>query len=356
MTMLHPALRPLPAPIPFNRPALFGREMQYIAQAILEGHAAGDGAFTKRCQRCSSRASALKRHCSPPPARTPWRWRPAARHRARRRGHRPVVHVRLDGERLRPARRDDRLRRHPPGHAQPRRRAPRRALITPRTKAIVPVHYAGVACEMDAILAIADAARHAGGRGQRARPVRQLPRPAARHLRLPGDAELSRDQELQLRRGRRAAHQRRRASSSAPRSSARRAPTAAGSSAARWTSTPGSTSARATCRPTCWRRFLFAQLEARRRDPGRAAARSGSATRRRSGRLGRREWRAAAARSRRTASSRITCSTCCCRRSKTRQALDRASARARHPRRLPLSAAAPFGDRRRATALPGNAR
>jgi dTDP-4-amino-4,6-dideoxygalactose transaminase len=29
------------------------------------------------------------------------------------------------------------------------------ALITPRTRAIVPVHYAGVACEMDAILAIA---------------------------------------------------------------------------------------------------------------------------------------------------------------------------------------------------------
>lgn len=29
------------------------------------------------------------------------------------------------------------------------------SLITPRTKAIVPVHYAGVACEMDAILAIA---------------------------------------------------------------------------------------------------------------------------------------------------------------------------------------------------------
>lgn len=30
------------------------------------------------------------------------------------------------------------------------------ALITPRTKAIVPVHYAGVACEMDTLMAIAD--------------------------------------------------------------------------------------------------------------------------------------------------------------------------------------------------------
>jgi dTDP-4-amino-4,6-dideoxygalactose transaminase len=31
------------------------------------------------------------------------------------------------------------------------------AALTPRTRAIVPVHYAGVACEMDAIMAIAEA-------------------------------------------------------------------------------------------------------------------------------------------------------------------------------------------------------
>ena len=31
------------------------------------------------------------------------------------------------------------------------------SLVTPRTKAIVPVHYAGVGCEMDAIDAIARA-------------------------------------------------------------------------------------------------------------------------------------------------------------------------------------------------------
>ncbi len=40
------------------------------------------------------------------------------------------------------------------------------AAITKRTRAIVPVHYAGVACEMDAILAIA---KHHGlkvGRGR----------------------------------------------------------------------------------------------------------------------------------------------------------------------------------------------
>ena len=43
--------------------------------------------------------------------------------------------------------------------------------ITPHTKAIVPVHYAGVGCEMDEILAIADARGYSGCRGQRAWPV-----------------------------------------------------------------------------------------------------------------------------------------------------------------------------------------
>ena len=36
------------------------------------------------------------------------------------------------------------------------------AAITPRTRAIVPVHYAGVACDMDAIMEIAD--RHGAAR------------------------------------------------------------------------------------------------------------------------------------------------------------------------------------------------
>ena len=91
----------------------------------------------------------------------------------------PVVHLRLDRQRLRAARRrpvfvdiradtlnlDERSLE---------------AAITPRTRAIVVVHYAGVACEMDAIIDIA--ARHGlrGRRRQRARAVRTLQRPAAR--------------------------------------------------------------------------------------------------------------------------------------------------------------------------------
>ena len=44
------------------------------------------------------------------------------------------------------------------------------AAITPRTKAVVPVHYAGVACEMDAIVAIARQHDLSGDRRHRAGP------------------------------------------------------------------------------------------------------------------------------------------------------------------------------------------
>ena len=36
--------------IPFNKPHLAGRELLYIAQCVLDGHTSGDGAFTRRCE------------------------------------------------------------------------------------------------------------------------------------------------------------------------------------------------------------------------------------------------------------------------------------------------------------------
>ena len=36
--------------IPFNKPFLAGKELYYIAQSVLSGHTAGDGLFTKKCQ------------------------------------------------------------------------------------------------------------------------------------------------------------------------------------------------------------------------------------------------------------------------------------------------------------------
>lgn len=36
--------------IPFNKPGLAGNEMQYVSEAIANGHAAGGGPFTRRCE------------------------------------------------------------------------------------------------------------------------------------------------------------------------------------------------------------------------------------------------------------------------------------------------------------------
>ena len=64
-------------------------------------------------------------------------------------------------------------------------------LISSRTKVVVPVHYAGVGCEMDVIGEIA--ARHGVVRGGRqcARLVRQIPGPLAGHIWLPGGPKFS---------------------------------------------------------------------------------------------------------------------------------------------------------------------
>ncbi len=114
------------------------------------------------------------------------------------------------------------------------------------------VHYAGIACDIDGHPRGARRpARRRADRGQRPRPLRPLARPAARQPRPVRDAELPRDQELRLRRGRRAAPQRGRATSTGPGCSTTRAPTGGRSSSARSTSTPGRTPARRSGSPTC---------------------------------------------------------------------------------------------------------
>ncbi len=142
-------------PIPFNRPCLMGNEQAYILQAITNGHAAGDGAFTKQCH------AFLETTLGVPKALLTTSCTHALEMAALLldlragdevifpsftfvstvnafvlRGVRPIfADVRPDTLNLD----ERRLER----------------LITPRTRAIVPVHYAGVGCEMDAILALA---------------------------------------------------------------------------------------------------------------------------------------------------------------------------------------------------------
>jgi len=144
--------------IPFNRSSLMGRELQYIAEAMLVGQIAGDQAFTKKCHALLERElgvakallttscthalemCALLLNVGPgDEVIVPSFTFVSTVNAFVLRGATPVfADVRPDTLNLDEARLE--------------------SLITPRTRAIVVVHYAGVACEMDAILAIA--ARH----------------------------------------------------------------------------------------------------------------------------------------------------------------------------------------------------
>jgi len=144
--------------IPFNRACLGGKELVYVAQAILNGHISGDGPFTKKCQalleeELGVRKALLTSSCTDA-------LEMAALLLDIGPGDEIIVPsftfvstanaFAMFGARL--AFCD--IRRDTLNMDETQIEA----LITPRTKAIVPVHYAGVGCEMDAIQEIA--ARH----------------------------------------------------------------------------------------------------------------------------------------------------------------------------------------------------
>jgi len=142
--------------IPFNKPALVGNEIEYIVQAVRGGHASGDGPFTKKCHALLEEAlgvpkvllttsctdalemAALLLNIEPDDeVIVPSFTFVTTVNAFVLQGARPVfIDIRSDTLNM-----DERLLEN---------------LITPRTKAIVPVHYAGVGCEMDTICEIAD--------------------------------------------------------------------------------------------------------------------------------------------------------------------------------------------------------
>jgi len=140
--------------IPFNRAAAIGREYEYMAQAVANGHISGDGPFTKRCEaflerELGAQKALLTTSCTHAlemaallldfkageevilPAYT----FVSTVNAFVLRGARPVfADIRPDTLNL-----DEKLlERH----------------VSPRTRAIVVVHYAGVGCEMDSIMEI----------------------------------------------------------------------------------------------------------------------------------------------------------------------------------------------------------
>jgi dTDP-4-amino-4,6-dideoxygalactose transaminase len=141
--------------IPFNKPYLTGKELHYISEAHARGQLSGDGYFTKKCnawleEKTGCHKALLTHSCTAAlemaailadiqpgdevimPSYT---FVSTANAFVLRGGAPVFVDIREDTLNI-----DERLIE---------------AAITPRTKAIVPVHYAGVACEMDTIMAIA---------------------------------------------------------------------------------------------------------------------------------------------------------------------------------------------------------
>ena len=141
--------------IPFNKPFLTGRELEYLTHAHNSNHLSGDGSFTQKCHKWlesysgSSKAllthsctaalemSAILANIEPGdeiimPSYT---FVSTANAFVLRGGVPVFVDIRADTLNI-----DETLIE---------------AAVTARTKVIVPVHYAGVACEMDSIMAIA---------------------------------------------------------------------------------------------------------------------------------------------------------------------------------------------------------
>ena len=143
--------------IPFNKPYMTGKELSFIAEAHFNGMLAGDGPFTRRCHvwleknsgttkalltnSCTAalEMSALILGLSPgDEVIVPSFTFVSTANAFVLRGAVPVfVDVREDTLNL-----DERLVAE---------------AITPKTRVIVPVHYAGVACEMDEIMRVANA-------------------------------------------------------------------------------------------------------------------------------------------------------------------------------------------------------
>lgn len=142
--------------IPFNKPYLTGNELDYIREAVESGKISGDGIFTKKCQEaiqqllgrgrtfltssCTDALEASALLCNVSPGdeviMPSYTFVSTANAFALRGANIRFVdsladHPNMDANRI-------------------------EELITPRTKVIVPVHYAGMACEMDTILALAN--------------------------------------------------------------------------------------------------------------------------------------------------------------------------------------------------------
>jgi dTDP-4-amino-4,6-dideoxygalactose transaminase len=142
--------------IPFNIPHLTGKEAHYMYQAVYNGKLSGNGEFTKRCQRFFEEKYGFKK-CLLTTSCTDALEMAAILCDIHPGDEVIVPSYTFVSSALAFVRQGakivfaDSMKRNPNIDAEQVE-----ALITPRTKVIVPVHYAGVACNMDCIMAIAE--------------------------------------------------------------------------------------------------------------------------------------------------------------------------------------------------------
>ena len=142
--------------IPFNKPSAVGKERQYIAEAIASGQLGGDGPFAQRCEQllqqrysipyallthsCTGALEMAALLCEVGPGDEvimPSYTFVSTANAFVLRGAQPrFVDIRPDTLNI-----DDKLIEE---------------TVNEHTKAIIPVHYAGVGCEMDEIMRLAD--------------------------------------------------------------------------------------------------------------------------------------------------------------------------------------------------------
>ncbi|MBN1930082.1 MAG: dTDP-4-amino-4,6-dideoxygalactose transaminase [Desulfobacterales bacterium] len=142
--------------IPFNKPFLTGNETKYIEQAVKSGKISGNGTFTKKCHEFFEKRYGFKKCLLTPSCTTALEMAAI------------LLDIKIGDEVIMPSYTfvstanafvlrgakivfvDSRLDH--PGIDEEKIEE----LITSKTKAIVPVHYGGVACDMDKIMALAN--------------------------------------------------------------------------------------------------------------------------------------------------------------------------------------------------------
>ncbi|HMK06748.1 MAG TPA: dTDP-4-amino-4,6-dideoxygalactose transaminase [Flavobacterium sp.] len=142
--------------IPFNKPYLTGKETDYITDAVASGKISGNGKYTQLCQRFFETKFGMKKTLLTTSCTDALEMAAI------------LIDIKEGDEVIVPSytfvstTNAFVLRGAKIVFADSRKDNPNidetkiEALITPKTKAIVPVHYAGVSCEMDIIMALAE--------------------------------------------------------------------------------------------------------------------------------------------------------------------------------------------------------